>query len=479
MPLELNLDKEKTAHFRFKKLNGQYLLTNDIGEYIFLSPQKFNSFITGKIEGSFSDTHRELWDKNFIRNNIDFDNLVTKFSNRNMFLSGSTSLHIVVVSLRCDHACSYCQADAQSLNMKSLDMDISTAQKVVDRIFESPNDIITIEFQGGEPLVNFKVIKFIVDYAKKKNKAANKNLTFSVVSNLTFMNNDILDFLLKNKIHLCTSLDGPEYIHNKHRVTLGKKNSYKNAVKWLNKLGQEYKKRKSSFKPAALATITKSSLLRPQEIVDDYVRLGLDGIHLRLVNNFGISNQVWDKLGYSADEFLDFYARALDYIIDLNLKGKVFRERFATIFLTKILTGRDPNYLDIRSPCGAGIGQLAYNFDGEVYTCDEGRMLGKRGDHSFRLGNVRENSHKEFIGSVVTRAMCVASCLDNLAGCSECVYKPYCGVCPLFNYTTSGSIFHKSSFLCRVHQGVLDCLFHRLENEKTKNIFYKWIGKAR
>jgi hypothetical protein len=67
----------------------------------------------------------------------------------------------------------------------------------------------------------------------------------------------------------------------------------------------------------------------------------------------------------------------MDYILELNKKGINFREMLSGIYLSKILTDRDPNYLDERSPCGACIGQVAYNYDGKIYSCDEGRMLAR------------------------------------------------------------------------------------------------------
>jgi len=66
------------------------------------------------------------------------------------------------------------------------------------------------------------------------------------------------------------------------------------------------------------------------------------------------------------------------------------REKAAVTFLKKIMTEEDPNHLDFRSPCGAGIGQLAYNYNGKVYTCDEGRMMSMMNDESFCLGNVKK-----------------------------------------------------------------------------------------
>ncbi|MEK6727157.1 MAG: His-Xaa-Ser system radical SAM maturase HxsB [Candidatus Omnitrophota bacterium] len=479
MPLELKkIDKQKVGFFQFKRLNGQYLLTNVIGDYIFLKPSSFDAYLCGKIEQTSPQEYSELQNKGFIRSQLDFDSLAQRYARKNMFLSnGGPSLHIVVVTLRCDHRCVYCQAGSQDYKAKELDMDIATAEKVVDIIFESPNKNITIEFQGGEPLINFETIKFIVKYAQKKNKEAKKDLMFTVVSNLTFINEKIVKFLLENRIHICTSLDGPEKLHNKCRIALGNKNSYKHTVKWLKILKIEYKKKKLPFKPSALATITRFSLPYAKEIINEYGKLRLKEVHLRPLSPFGTNRKLGDALAFSAREFIAFYKQALDYIIDLNMAGKDFCERSAAIFLTKILTDKDPDYLDLRSPCGAGIGQLAYNFNGDVYTCDEGRMLSRVGDESFRLGNVKENSYQDISSSEIVKTLGIASCLDNLSGCSQCVYKPYCGICPLYNYAIKGNLFNNAAFPCEIKKAILDYLFIKLEDKKIKNIFYKWVTK--
>ena len=192
------INKQKVSFFRFKGLNGKYLITNDIGEYCFLDQQQFDLFISGKIEQNRPEIYIELLTKNFIRGKVDVDDFSQIFAQRNSFLRFGPSLHIVVVTLRCDHKCYYCQAGSQSIKARDLDMDISTARKVVDIIFESPSKCITIEFQGGEPLANWETVKFIIEYAKKKNKSAGKDLSLSLVSNLTYMSQERLDFLMKH-----------------------------------------------------------------------------------------------------------------------------------------------------------------------------------------------------------------------------------------------------------------------------------------
>lgn len=224
-------------------------------------------------------------------------------------------------------------------------------------------------------------------------------------------------------------------------------------------------------------TISRYSLSYPKQIVDQYLKLGFDDFYLRPLNPFGFSKEVFKKIGYSADEYIEFYKKALNYIIDLNLKGKEVREKMARTFLIKMLTDKDPNHLDFRSPCGAGIGQLAYNYNGNVYTCDEGRMLSMMGDESFCLGNVKKNTYQEIVGSPITRTLCTASCLEGQPHCSSCVYKPYCGICPIYNYSEQGNIFGQmpTNERCKINMAIFDFLFEKLENEKIKGIFEKWL----
>ena len=120
-------------------------------------------------------------------------------------------------------------------------MSIDTAKQVVDRIFESPNRSITIEFQGGEPLLNFRVVKFITEYAYKRNEKEKRRLLISLVSNLASMDKVKFKYILDNKISICTSLDGHERLHNKNRILAGRKNSYKEAKKWFIKFRESFK----------------------------------------------------------------------------------------------------------------------------------------------------------------------------------------------------------------------------------------------
>jgi uncharacterized protein len=137
--------------------------------------------------------------------------------------------------------------------------------------------------------------------------------------------------------------------------------------------------------------------------------------------------------------------------------------------------------MELRSPCGGAIGQMAYYYDGNIYTCDEGRMLSEMGNDSFKLGNVMENTYKDLMKCDCTKAMCVSSCIECLPYCSNCVYMPYCGTCPVINLAQDNNIFVRKpkEFRCKVYGGILDTLFDYIENAGTeKEILESWIKQT-
>jgi len=463
----------KLADFRFGRQGKQFMLTNDIGQYSFLTPAQFRFLTEGRLEKEAPNKFLELVHNNFIRNRINLQFLVNRFATK-YFSGKGVELHIVILTLRCDHKCVYCHASPAAVNSTGHDMDLPTARQTVDRIFESPARNISIEFQGGEPLLNFKTLQFIVRYALQKNKKEKRNLVFSVVTNLTFMDGKKLSFLAKSGVRVCSSLDGPARLHDAQRKRPG--GSYRRTVMWLRKLIRESVKYPGYCKPNALVTVTRASLRYPRQIIDEYRLLGIDNLHLRWVNPFGLSVNSWDAIKYSPRQFLDFYYNALDYVLELNKKGVYFVERGAATFLQKIFLVKDPGFLDLRSPCGAGIGQLAYNYDGSVYTCDEGRMLSRMDDGSFKVGSVFKQSYEDYVSSPVVQTVCTSSCLEVIPGCSDCVFKPYCGTCPLYNYAVHGDLCHNAEFTCEIKKGMLTYIFSKMNEQKNKEIFLKWVG---
>ncbi len=449
-------------------------MTNDFGRFRLMADAEFHEFVEGRLP-AMPSAAQALADDGFVRDRMDFDRLPALWRQRNGFLWQGPGLHVIIVTLRCNHRCLYCHASSVPMADRSTDMSEETARQVVDRIFESPSPAITIEFQGGEPLANWPAVKFIVDYARQKNETAKKSLWLNLVSNMSLMDSEKLDYLLERGVNFCTSLDGPADLHDKNRLFVGG-SSQAETIKWFKRI-----RRKTSgrvFRIDALLTVTRFSLGRARDIIDEYLRVGSRGVFLRALNPFGLARETWSRIGYTPEEFLKFYEEAFDYILEINRK-KVFFEQGARLFLAKILSDDDPNFLDMRSPCGAGIGQLAYNYDGRIYTCDEGRMLSRMGDESFQIGDAAEGGYAKAVSHPVVKAVAVASCLDNQVQCSQCAYKPYCGICPIQCYAEQGDIMGRmpSNSRCKVSKGVLDIIFRRMDDPVNRRIFKAWLRK--
>ena len=169
-------------------------------------------------------------------------------------------------------------------------------------------------------------------------------------------------------------------------------------------------------------TTTEASLDRPEEIVDEYLRLELDGIFLRPLSPYGfaIKTKLFDH--YDASRWLEFYGRGLRYILEVNRAGRHFPEFYAALLLKRMLTDRPIGYVDLRSPAGIGLGALAYNYDGRVFASDEGRMLAEMGDRTFELGNV-SNSYADIILSDKLVDLVSSSITQCAPMCSDCVFE--------------------------------------------------------
>ncbi|WP_249146960.1 4Fe-4S cluster-binding domain-containing protein [Bradyrhizobium sp. AUGA SZCCT0042] len=93
-------------------------------------------------------------------------------------MRGGPSLHIFVVTLRCDHSCRYCQISRHMQDASRFDMSAATAEAVVNRLFNSPSRNLTVEFQGSEPLLAFDRIRHIVELIETKNLQHQRRITF-------------------------------------------------------------------------------------------------------------------------------------------------------------------------------------------------------------------------------------------------------------------------------------------------------------
>lgn len=461
--------------FRFLRYdNERYLVTNFTGEYVLLPQADFMKLCRLEIDSEdplYSDLKAKhlIYDKT---SDVALDLLAAKYRTKQAFLKAFTSLHLFVVTLRCDHSCPYCQVSRVSEDRSAYDMTEETADRAIDLMFRSPSPSLKVEFQGGESLLNFGLIRYIVSEVKRRNDG--RHVEFVIATNLSPISDEHLEFCREHSIFISTSLDGPAELHNANRPRPGK-DSHERATRGIQRVRDALGRDSVS----ALMTTTARALSMPREIIDEYLRMGFRSIFLRSISPYGFALRSAGKIGYSTEAFLDFYSEGLRYIIDLNKQGIPMREEYAAIVLRKMFTPYPNGYVDLQSPSGIGISVLVYNYDGDVYASDEGRMLAETRDHTFRLGNVHSSTYEELIAGSQLLPIIYDTMAEGTPHCSDCAYQAWCGTDPVFHHATQGDVMgHRpSSQYCKRNMGVFRTLIDLMEGDPhAARIMRRWIA---
>lgn len=380
--------------FRFDRFSDdEYLLTNEVGEYLFMTKEDFHKFVNYELDVN-SDLYLDAESKQIAtRDDISdvIKMLATKFRTKKSILRDFTSLHMVVPTLRCNSSCIYCQVARKDLDAQSVDMSKQTAKNTVKLIFQSPSPIIKIEFQGGDPSTYFEMVKYIIEEAELQNILKKRHLEFVICTNISLLDEDMVSYLKKHKCYISTSLDGPKDLHNTNRPLQNTTKTHEIFEKNLQMIRRVYG---TDDCVSALMTTSKYSLGRFKEIVDEYVRLGFNNIFLRSLNPYGFAKQYKDKIAYPVEDFVENFKEGLNYIIELNKRGTFFVEGYAALLLRRMLTPFATGFVDLQSPAGVGIAGAIYDYDGSVYVADEARMMARFKNYYFRLGNVNNDTHQ-------------------------------------------------------------------------------------
>lgn len=470
----LSIAPEKLGYMRFGNVGGKRVVTNDAGEWLLLAEDDFRALLRGAI-GIEHPQHEALRQRGFLRDDLDIEELAAKVRRKKRFLGMGPHLHIVITTLRCNQGCVYCHASRTNMDRVDTDMSMETAKAVVDLAFQSPSPYINFEFTGGEPTVNMAAIELIIEYSREKNRYDRRAIDYSIVTNMTNMDEEKAEYLLKNDVWVCTSLDGPAPLHDWNRSWMASQSAHEKVIHWIKYFNRRYVemgKDPELYHVDALMTTTRKTFEYWRELVDLYVELGMRNIFIRPLNPFGFATKTWKAIGYTVEEYLQFYRKVFDYIIELNLRGVEVMEGTAAIILKKMLTPDDPNFVDLRSPVGSGSGQIAYSYDGRIYPSDEGRMVAAMGDDFFFLGEVGKTTMNELSGHGTVRTLAASSLLDTLPQCHTCWNAPFCGVRPEHNYMGFHDFFAQRPLTpkCHEHLALSTMLLERLDADSDGRI---------
>ncbi len=444
------------------KINDKYLVSNMMGCWDALSEDEFRTLNSLRVlQGG--ELFNRLMERGLIVDEQNIQHVISDYRKLNENLFTDTSLHIAVVTKRCNLRCHYCHAEGGA---SSDDMSMETATRVLQYLFDVRNNNVTLEFQGGEPLLNWQVVRFMTEHARKFNTLG-KNLSIVLITNMSLLDDDKMRFLADHDVALCTSLDGPAEIHDKCRLDVAGRGTHAQVVEKVKRYTQQFGR-----KVHMLPTITKHSLAYPEKIIDEFLRLGQGEIALRPVNKIGYACGHWGDIGYTAEEFNAFYDKAMAYLMKLNTSGTHMSERIARTIGTKVLLKKDPWYVNMMNPSGDGRSVMAYGTDGGCFPTDEARMLG---DNLFRLGNIMDETYDKILNNENLLYLLNAGCSDLWNYRS--VFSPWMGLDPVVEYAMEGNVIPKgSSRAQQVLKHQFSTVFsYLLGDQKYAQVIQRWV----
>lgn len=220
------------------------------------------------------------------------------------------------ITTDCVLRCTYCFVNKNGINSE---MDFNTAQKAIDFFLNSGGKDKILKIYGGEPLLNFKVIKDIIPYAKKLARQKNKNLTFSLCTNALLFNSNYANFFKKNKFQLAISFDGRRATHDKFRKFPDGKGTFTRITNNLKHLFKITDKKNAAANMSIVPSESKNIVKNFKYILDT----GFDTVNLEPIYGF----QKWSIKNFQ--EFKD----AMKFISRLII-SEIVKRNF--IFLTTI-----------------------------------------------------------------------------------------------------------------------------------------------
>lgn len=462
--------------FHARKLPaGDFVVVSEAGEFTVLKEDELE-----QLQHSPSSlpliTQAELQAKHFLRSSGSGNNglarlLRSRKQAKQETATAGPSLHIIVPTLQCAHTCRYCQV-SRSLDDSGFSMSRETLEKACTTVFQSAESALTIEFQGGDPLLRFDLVRFAVERIAKLAEDASRKVRIVVASTLHQLTPEMCAFFKAHQVYLSTSLDGPADVHNKNRP-VPTRDSHQRTLAGI----ELARKQIGPDSVAALMTATAESLRYPEEIVDEYVRLGFDEIFLRPLSLYGFAKRNEALLGYGPQRFQAFYERAHARIQYWAERGVELREVYASIILNKLLSTFDAGYVDLQSPNASGSAVVVYNYDGYVYPSDEARMLTETGDTSLRMGRIGEPL-SVLLQSEVRAKLVEAGNASTNSSCSRCAYQYYCAPNPVDAQAQFGrmAVNAAETHHCARHLNLFDYWLAKLQRATPSQLdrYHAW-----
>ena len=318
----------------------------------------------------------------------------------------SISAIILFVAQECNLRCVYCYGEGGEYGGKGIMTD-ETAYRAVDWLLESSKELekVTIFFFGGEPLLNFPVIKKTVAYAKAKASEKNKKVGFGMTTNGSLLTDEIISFIRNEKIKVQVSFDGPPEIHDRQRPFKNGMGSYTAVSENIRNL--------LAVIPDLMVRGTVCEDADPREIKKGIKEEGVKKFMVIEATPVICAGKEGSR-SYKAEKemsgsMISFQEEEYDEFFE-SVKNRTIVENTATKWFLTLITGKKRYF-----GCGMGKRFAAVSTSGDIYPCH--RFVGLE---EVKLGTVTgytPESINEYHRSIV----------NNLPGCSVCWTRYLCG----------------------------------------------------
>ena len=361
------------------------------------------------------------------------------------FDSPKTTKCTLLITQNCNLACDYCYIEKQ----KSV-MSTSTAEKIIDFVFANADkdEKIEIGFFGGEPLLEFNLIKEITDMIQDHKAFDPNRVNISVVTNGTIFSDKISTFLEKKNIILCISCDGPAKVQDINR-------HFPNGSGSSKIVEQNLRKALKLFPLIPInAVYSPKTLQFLPEVVDYLVSLGAVNIYL----NPDISAEWTEK---EAEQLPKIYGTIGQKYMDFYLQGK---PKYISLIDGKITVILREGYKPTER-CRMGQGEYAFAPSGNIYPCE--RLVGADDGKTHCIGNINHEFEPTKTCNPNSN-----SCTANNIECKECELKEYCmNWCGCTNFYSTGSYGTVGPFVCASEKAAINVALQVLEAFKNQQVF--------
>ena len=364
-----------------------------------------------------------------------FESLSGELKNRSKGVIKALCLH---VAHTCNLNCEYCFASQGKYKGERALMSFEVGKRALDFLIENSGSRrnLEVDFFGGEPLMNFDVVKKLVSYARSVEKEKGKNFRFTLTTNGVLIDDEVIDFCNREMNNVVLSLDGRKEVHDRYRVDYSGKGSWEKIVPKFQKLV----KARGDKNYYIRGTYTHFNPDFTQDI-KEMLNLGFTELSLEPV--------VCEKNDKNAltEEDLPILFKEYEKLTELMIQREKENKPFT--FYHYILDLQEgPCVYKRISGCGSGTEYMAVTPWGDLYPCHQ-----FVGDEKFKLGDIY-NGVNNFEIQEQFRACNAYSRKE----CKDCWAKLYCsGGCAANAYHSTGSVNGVYKYGCELFKKRMEC----------------------